>query len=427
MQFQGHGMSHTGRVRDHNEDAFLIDENLGLYVVCDGLGGHAAGEVASKLACQTIRDHLDKHREVQLASSFAGVGPSKRDVSVNAARDAVQAANLAVFEMAQSDPKYHGMGCTVVMLWTIGHYAVVAHAGDSRIYLMRLGELHQLTEDHSKVDEQLNRGLITPEEARRSADAAGITRAVGTTDHVEPEFLFMDLIGHDRFLLCTDGLTRHVESDTLREHFDRFTDEEVPSQLVDLANERGGYDNITAISVGVGSAPRGRDAEVVQKFEKMRTIPLFKGFDYVELMKVLSASLFARFPKGKRIVREGGVDSRLWVCTGGSVQVIKKGHVINELGPGDFFGEMSLIDKRPSSVDVVTTKPSHMLVWSRHHFFSLIDRDRYLASRILWRLCRVLNQRLRHTIDHMVSIESGDSVSADQVSDALSKLAKTTY
>lgn len=230
----------TGRVRTGNEDAFGFLPDHGIYVVCDGMGGAAGGEIASRLAVDTVLHRI-----------AVGNGAGSRD----RIHEAIAEANRAVLERADREPGLYGMGTTLVALM-VGHpepgKALIAHAGDSRCYLFRQGNLSLCTHDHSLVDEQMRLGTMTREEAERSPFRSVITRAIGTQESVTEEILEMDTEPGDLFLLCTDGLTREVsEEEIARVLGDENEFERAVERLIDEANEAGGRDNVTCLLVHV--------------------------------------------------------------------------------------------------------------------------------------------------------------------------------
>lgn len=233
----------VGRRRKHNEDAFLCDDELGLWVVADGMGGQAAGEVASQQAVETV---LEMVRRALRA-------PPKTGQSVNHSRvleSAVQAATYMVYGMAEFDRDKAGMGTTLSAMLVSPGGAVLAQVGDSRIYRIRAGAAEQLTEDHTLVNWQLRQGLISEEEARKSRQRNVITRAVGNREYVQVDLIETDVALGDQFLLCSDGLHGYLRPDELPEHVVAGGQAAVDN-LVQLANERGGKDNITAVLVEV--------------------------------------------------------------------------------------------------------------------------------------------------------------------------------
>lgn len=233
----------TGRVRTGNEDAFGFLPTHGIYVVCDGMGGAAGGEIASRLAVDTVLHRIETEN---------GSGGSARD----RIHEAIAEANRAVLERADREPGLYGMGTTLVALM-VGRgqepdKALIAHAGDSRCYLFRHGKLSQCTHDHSLVDEQLRLGTMTREEAERSPFRSVITRAIGTQDTVAEEILEIETEPGDVFLLCTDGLTREIPEEAIARVLGAGQDlQRAVERLVEEANEAGGRDNITCLLVHV--------------------------------------------------------------------------------------------------------------------------------------------------------------------------------
>jgi protein phosphatase len=243
------GLTDVGRKRKHNEDAFLNDDALRLYLVADGMGGHAAGEVASMEAVDTIFGMVKRG-----AAALPRLGDGREPSAVHAVsrlvESAVQAATYMVHSIAELDASKSGMGTTMSALFVYDGFAVTGQVGDSRIYLVRDGEAHQLTEDHTYVNWQLRSGLITREEAERSPKKNVITRSVGNHEYVEVDVRVVQLRAGDRLLVCSDGLHGYLRDGDLEPIVALGIDEAAP-KLIALANERGGKDNITAVLVEV--------------------------------------------------------------------------------------------------------------------------------------------------------------------------------
>jgi protein phosphatase len=238
----------VGLRREHNEDSFLVNEDLGLYVVCDGMGGHAGGETASRLAVQTIEREL-LSAKLRADDPFASQAPLDDTPLAGALREAIEGACAAVFRTSRANTELAGMGTTCISLLLHGAYALVGHVGDSRAYLVRGGEVHQLSEDHSLVIEQVRAGLLTEEEAKQSRLKNIITRSVGFEEDVLVDVMGIETQAGDRFLLCSDGLSNLVENEEIRDALLGDSLDEVPRALIQLANERGGDDNITVVVV----------------------------------------------------------------------------------------------------------------------------------------------------------------------------------
>ncbi len=245
----GIGLSDLGRRRQSNEDAYYIDDRLGLYVVADGMGGHAAGEVASQEAVDTVMGMV--RRGISSLRELAQ--PINEDDARAACRlveSSIQAATYMVYSLAELDRGKSGMGTTISTLLLLGDFAVFGQVGDSRIYRVLGDRVEQLTEDHTLIAWQLKQGLITPQEAQRSPHRNVITRAVGNREYVQVDTGVVPLQAGLRFVLCSDGLHGYLNENDLPPIV-ALGGERAVKRFIGLANERGGKDNITAILVEI--------------------------------------------------------------------------------------------------------------------------------------------------------------------------------
>jgi serine/threonine protein phosphatase PrpC len=249
VQIVSSGLSDVGRVRTNNEDSFRIVEAMNLFILSDGMGGEAHGEVASAMAVDVINKYCEAENEDSGATMLDEV-PANISSQTRRLKNAVTKANLQIFQSAQKNPEQRGMGATITALWLKDTLLSIAHVGDSRSYLLRNGNLQQLTNDHSLVAEQVRRGLITPQQAEESEMQSVLLRALGAHPEVEIDVDEVEIIPRDALLLCSDGLTRMV---TEPEIAGALQAETVPSaaaeRLIALANENGGIDNVTVIVV----------------------------------------------------------------------------------------------------------------------------------------------------------------------------------
>jgi protein phosphatase len=247
-----HGaLSHPGRTRPHNEDRYGIDTELGLFVVCDGMGGERAGEIASRLAVDTIRTHMLAAANL-CTPPFVGKPDETVSPVTNRLASAVRLANETIYTSAADHAEWTGMGTTVVAAVIREDVLSYAHVGDSRLYLLRHGGIQPLTDDHSWVAEQVRLGCMTEEEAKRSSQRNIVTRALGIDRQVETALGELPLCPNDWLVLCSDGLTRDLQASDIRETLMQARDAEQASQrLVTLANAAGGGDNITVIVLAV--------------------------------------------------------------------------------------------------------------------------------------------------------------------------------
>jgi PPM family protein phosphatase len=236
ISLEAAALTDVGKVRTGNEDSFGHCIDAGIFVVCDGMGGAAAGEVASRLAVDTVIERL--------------CAVSSREDRRNALEEAIAVANRLVHDRSAQDPSLQGMGTTLVATAIQNHDALIAHVGDSRCYLFRAGKLTRETEDHSLVDEQVRLGHMTLEDAERSPLKNVITRAIGTQESVEPDISELPLESGDILLLCSDGLTREVPEEKIAEILRGDASvENLCQQLINAALDAGAHDNVTAILV----------------------------------------------------------------------------------------------------------------------------------------------------------------------------------
>jgi serine/threonine protein phosphatase PrpC len=398
MQVIGVGLTDVGKKRDHNEDSLLLRPELGLYMVADGMGGHAGGDVASKKAIEVVSQYVSGQRH--LIERFDDT-PDARDALITLVREAIEAASREIYNMATSGEGKAGMGTTTTLVLVAGDKAVMGHVGDSRLYLNRGGRIHQLSEDHSYISELVRRGHMTPEKAQASPYANMITRAVGIHSHVQVDTLLFDVLPGDTYLVCSDGLTRYVtDVGELAGFLGNDSYQSLPQQLIDVANDRGGRDNITCLVIRAeGSADdpatdQVRSTEVNLQVETLRFITLFEPLDMKELLAVLEYLRVERSGTGEVIVREGEASDSLYILVEGHLEVLRGDSVIAELDKGSHFGEMALLSQRPRAATVRATTPSRLLVLDRAAVEDLVKREPALGVKFLWRLAQVLSLRL---------------------------------
>lgn len=254
MKIKACGITDCGQVRPANEDCYVIDQQTGLCAVADGMGGHKSGEIASRMAVDILKEYLAK--VAAGSDSFLGSNDSRVSRAANLLGSGIRLANLAIFEAAQSAPELRGMGTTIVAILPQDERIGIAHAGDSRLYLLHQQQLRQITWDHSLVAEKLQQGLITPQEAVNSHEKNIITRALGQWQQLEIELQDLELEVGDRLLLCSDGLSGMVSDAEIAALLKAYPDQEqAAAALVEVANSYGGRDNITVVVVDVLHTP----------------------------------------------------------------------------------------------------------------------------------------------------------------------------
>jgi serine/threonine protein phosphatase PrpC len=412
MSHKSYGLSHVGRLPSVNEDSILLAEDLGVYILCDGCGGQAAGEVASQIAARTTLDVIEANSE-SLANYASSPSQATRREVVSVLQNAISAASKEIYTIARSDKGKAGMGTTIVVLLVLGDNAIVAHAGDSRAYLLRDGKTHQVTEDHNMAGHYVRLGLITPARAHNSRWSNVLTRAVGYHEHVSIDTLHFALAPGDTLLLCSDGLTKYVSQNELAEVFAAKPISNVPGELIRRANIRGGADNISVIALQMPPGKSDRADDVIREIRTLGSVPLFGRLTFHELLLVMGLTSVKSFESGRTILDEGDTSDTIFVSVSGTVEVVKGGRKIAELPAGSIFGEMSMIDSEPRSASIVAAEPTRLLAIRRKDLFTLLKRERTLAEKVLWGLCRVLNWRLRDTTENLceaIDLEDGADI-----------------
>ncbi len=260
---QAGGLTDVGLKRDHNEDSILISRELGLFIVADGMGGHAAGEVASKAAISLIREHIQKMME---DGSFARDQTAQEGLNVgeNVLYSAISNANRELCSLAEQNPAYCGMGTTIAAVYMPRDEQIhISHVGDSRVYRYREGILEILTQDHSWVNEQIQKNVLSEEEARTHRWRNVITRALGNRSDVEIDLRTVDSKPGDLLLLCSDGLTTMLDDMTIADILKENSDDlyKACAELIRVANDAGGNDNISVVLIRVGGNDDKDDEE----------------------------------------------------------------------------------------------------------------------------------------------------------------------
>ncbi len=407
MELKYWAATDVGKTRDHNEDNFLIDKKLQLFIVADGMGGHAAGEIASSIAVHEVRDTLHQNRD--LVERFEQGDPSVQAVEIlQVLEHAVQQACGAINKRAQAEPEKRGMGTTCSILLIAGPpgntRGFIGHVGDSRIYLVRQRSTHQLTEDHSLMNELIRRGKIKKEDIDSSPYRQyknAVTRAVGVYESVEVDTFDLDVLPGDNFLLCSDGLYVYFTDDDLANLLSEDKVNEIPKHLIDKSNEGGGHDNITAICIRVPEAAAqvtdARAEELALKLEVLKGMPLFRYLTYTELVRVMNMAEARDFDAGARIIAEDEAGEEMFVILKGKVRLHKGATEITSLGKGAHFGEMALVDRTPRSLSATADEPSRLLAIRRRDFYEMIKKEPGLSVKLLWSFVQVLADRLRKT------------------------------
>jgi len=245
IKIESYGMSNVGMKRSHNEDHYLMNDELQLYVVADGMGGHLGGEFASKMAVATVEEVIQRLTGPE-ATVIHGLNGDQATLAEKL-RFAIQEAGRRIYEQSLYDETLKGMGTTTVASLVEDGKAYVANVGDSRAYFIRGGKIQQITEDHSLVNEQIRAGILSASDAKGHRLKNIITRSVGYQEDVDPDIKSQELKPGDKIVMCSDGLSNLVEDKEILTLVSDSSLKEACQNLISLANERGGDDNITVV------------------------------------------------------------------------------------------------------------------------------------------------------------------------------------
>ena len=389
----------TGRKRKNNQDSILAEASLGIYVVADGVGGRLGGDRASAL-CVEIFEARAPALQHLVAHHARDPGEGRRNQVLEALDSVCQEASRAVYEMGISEG-FPGTSTTLALALVGGGFVFVAHAGDSRVYLYRKELLRRLTEDHSMVNELVNQGKMTAQDARRSSYRHVITRALGNSPFVQVDLACTELLPGDRLVLCSDGLSDPVEPEALQSLVSSGKPEETVPKLLDAALEAGGPDNISIIVVDPQPTPEAERA--IARAKVLSQFFLFEDLPFSALQRVSLFMSEVNVAPNQEILTQGAGGQRLFAVVQGKIEVSRDGMRIAELGPGDHFGELSLTDSRPRSATVTATTIGRLLTIDRMQLDRLCRREPELGTRILWNLLRSASERLRDTTARLAS------------------------
>jgi serine/threonine protein phosphatase PrpC len=460
MRIWGFGGTDVGRARDHNEDAFLVDDEMGLYIVCDGVGGHNAGEVASAMAIQQVG--REARTLTEPISAFSNGDHAGRRRILTSLPKILDHASHTIYRRAQMDPNCFGMATTAVVFLAApaAESAFVAHAGDSRLYLLRNERFAQITEDHTLVRRLVKEGRLSPEEALDHPQRNVIIRSVGVSPGVDCETLFIDLRHNDCFILCSDGLTDMVDDDEIAALADRYEGNDLVDALIQRANVNGGHDNITTLVLEVeqeepthstGTAPPpphvpasagpvddleaatvlapredlasgaphrpaaskgpGPDDtgvfDLLGRVEFLHDIFLFAGLDDQELVKINRTLYEEHFNDGDFIVRKGDKGGAVYIVAHGTARVEKEGVALVRIPPGGYFGELALIAADVRSADVVAEGKTTCFAIGREELLDLTREDPALGNRFFWAFLENLGDRVKKLSSELSELKGG--------------------
>jgi len=392
----GAAVTHVGNVREHNEDAHYFDSELGLLIVCDGMGGHAAGEVASAIAIKTIREKWADHETQEIADVWLarGTAIAKKQL-LTWLRDGVLAAHHAIIAEAERDTAKAGMGTTLVAAMIVGSELVFAHAGDSRAYMFRDGIATQLTEDHTLLQRLLAAGIEVDVAGDGGRFRSMLTNALGIGQECKVSTFVVPLADGDRFMLCSDGISEYVEEAEVGEVLVKQPSPARAAQkLVDLALERGGADNATAVVVRVLEAG-DNPLPAAQRRRDDLTISLCdlwtEKVSPQQRLRAMRIAVARDHAPGEKLPAHSFGDRVAWIVVEGEVN--QHGE---PLGPGSFIYPESLVtgSQAPGNEGLAVARTEVRAVSIRNDDFrELCDEDPELGEALLDSLATIMRSR----------------------------------
>ena len=381
----------VGRRRTNNEDALFASAEDGVFVVADGVGGRAAGELASHLTVETFQESASQLKEAVVRYTSRPEWQTRNEV-LELLDSICQKASRVVFDESEARNK-RGMTTTLVTAVVGGGAVFLAHVGDSRAYLIRDGLIRQLTEDHSMVNELVRAGQMTYEEAIRSRYRSVITRAVGLYPTVQADVMCIEVLPGDRLVLCSDGLSDPVPENDIEAIASQDDVETATSQLILQALENGGPDNVTVVLIEPEASAEAEAARA--RAQVMEELFLFKDLPFHARLRVSRICEELFFTPGQPLVTEGEPGDAMYVIVQGHVDVTLSGVQLARLEAGQHFGELGLLESSPRSATVSGGAYGSAIVIRRQQLLEFSQRDPELGNHILWRLLATLGDRLR--------------------------------
>ncbi|MBN1335826.1 MAG: protein phosphatase 2C domain-containing protein [Deltaproteobacteria bacterium] len=394
-----HALTDVGCRRDQNEDSYFCDPSHGLFLVADGVGGRAAGEVASQIATDTFAE-AGPHLHATLGTFLDNPSLARRNEVLESLDAVFQLASRRVYEAAERRD-LRGMTTTLAVVLVGGGWAFVAHVGDSRVWLLRDGSLSQLTEDHTMVNELVRNAQLTREEAAHTTYRNVITRAVGLHPTVQPDTLAVELWPGDRLLLNSDGLSDVVSKEDLARLGSLEDIEEATGRLLAEALDAEAPDNVTIVLVEPEPSPKS--ALAIARAQAMDELFLFRGLPFHARLRVSRICDEQFFAPDEVVVSQSDPGLAMYVVIQGELLVSRGGVELARLGPGDHFGEIALADGLPRSATVTGLTFGSLIIIHQANLVEFTRREPELGNEILWRLLQALAGRLRETNARLTS------------------------
>ena len=385
MRVIGTGLTDKGAVRANNEDFFLTDNELNLYIVCDGVGGANSGEVASKMAAETCAAYIKKNQN--LIDDYYCTGKEK--IVVEMMEQAISEACNKVYQAGSKNAKLSGMACTLTALIFLNQKAVLGHVGDSRCYLLRNNQAHAVTEDHTLGKDLRERYAMNETIIKEKKLDHVLNRCIGHYPRVEVDTLFFDILPGDQLVLCSDGLHNYITNPVMLLPMTEDEEQEASlKKLIDYAIQRGGHDNITAVLIEVKleeSIYMGFDSgktELLNDFSFLERIYLFRNLSFIRMYRIINQCETLEFMQGEIIVSKDDDPGGIYIFFSGKVE-IDNGFESQSMHKGDYFGHQSLMHNHRMDFSVTATENSTFLFISSQDYKRLCRNHPKFGVRLL--------------------------------------------
>lgn len=411
-------LTQMGARHHQNDDSVLMNEKEGIYIIADGVSEGGQGKLASELITKTIQDKLiQANSDIQKrGSELTG---TKRLLAMQEIMQATFAeAQSTLSDLAKSNPNYKLAATTCIALWFNGRFAILGHIGDSRAYLYRAGKLYQLTKDHSGLDELMKMGM-SYEVAIKNPLARALTRAFGNAQLHQPDLLKIEFEPNDTLFLCTDGIYSALNSPQTMSSFvhDLIQDKSIPGWVEKCAKTSG--DDSSLIHIHFKDEEQRKEAGItpvgIQASDRIHLVqktPLSKHMDYVQQSHIAAICEIEKFNAGQTVIKEGDDGDRMYIVAKGKLGIESKGKQLKECNPGEFFGEIALVQKSKRTATAIAKTDSFLLSLSRADLEEVFKKDPLIETRFYRAMLESVLNRVVDLGEQLVKATTANTVGA---------------
>jgi len=381
IKLKSSALTQKGSKHVQNDDSAFINDQEGIFIICDGVSEGGQGKLASELVTQVIQEKLIRANQDFKKKASELVGTKRLQAMQEVMQNTFAEAQARLKELAQNNPLYRVAATTCLALWFNGRFAILGHIGDSRAYLYRAGKLYQLTKDHSGLEELLKMGMA-PESAKKSPLARSLTRAFGNAQFNQPDFLKIEFEPNDTLFLCTDGIYSALNAPSSMTSFvhDLITDAPLRPWVETCAKNSG--DDATLIHIFFEEAENAQmEIQASERIHLVSKTPLSRYFDYVQASHIAAICEIEVFKAGQTVIREGEEGDRMYIVSQGALRIESKGKLLRENKTGDFFGEIALVQKSKRTATAVAKEETHLLSLRRSDLEEVFKKDPLIETR----------------------------------------------